>query len=339
METRKLQEVGGGTFTVSIPKGWARDHGLEGGMDLRLYTHHDGSLLVRSSDADGGCLDEVAIDVDADGPDAVRWAIRTAHAAGFETITIRSAEPFTDAERKAAQSTVRGLVGTDITAESDAAITVSHMLDASSVSVRQSVVQLQYVAIGLQRDAIDAFLDAADAHARVRDRADEARRSAEMITRHLSRSLVSHAELDALDVSRPELFVYYVTAECLETVVGRAVRIAALTERLPGPVPGPLASDLRSAAEGAELALDDAVTAIFDGDTTTARRSKERCADAVERIDEVERALFDGTAVESVPTAVALAGAIEQLRRMAACGRRVADAAARSTVRARNLDL
>ena len=32
METRKLQEVGGGTFTVLIPKGCATNPGFEGGM-------------------------------------------------------------------------------------------------------------------------------------------------------------------------------------------------------------------------------------------------------------------------------------------------------------------
>jgi len=46
METRKLQEVGGGTFTVSIPRAWAENNGFEVGMELQLYTHRDGSILV-----------------------------------------------------------------------------------------------------------------------------------------------------------------------------------------------------------------------------------------------------------------------------------------------------
>ena len=340
METRKLQEVGGGTFTVSIPKGWATTQGLEEGMDLRLYTHHDGSLLVRSSDADGGCLDEVTVDIDVDGPAAVRRTIRTAHAAGFETIVLHPAGSFTEAERKAAQATVRELVGTDIVAESETAITIGHLLDASSVSVRQSTVQLQSVAVSLHEDAIEAFLDADDdGHARIRGRADEARRSAEMITRHFSRSLVSHAELDVLDVSRPELFGYYATAERLETVGDRSVRVAGLAEELPEPVPESAAADVRSAADDIGHAVDDAVSALLGADTAKARRARERCDAAVERIDAVERTLFDGSSVESVPTAVALSSALDHLRRTAACGRTVADTAAQAAIRAENLDV
>jgi len=77
METRKLQEVGGGTFTVSIPRAWAENNGFEVGMELQLYTHRDGSILVRSSDTDINCLDEATIEAAGEGPN-------TAHAIGFE---------------------------------------------------------------------------------------------------------------------------------------------------------------------------------------------------------------------------------------------------------------
>ncbi|WP_058365713.1 AbrB/MazE/SpoVT family DNA-binding domain-containing protein [Haloparvum sedimenti] len=340
METRKLQEVGGGTFTVSIPKGWATNHGLEEGMELRLYTHHDGSLLVRSTEADLGCLTEATVTVDGGGGDAVRQAVRAAHAAGFETITLRATESFTDAERRAAQATVRELVGTDIAVESETEITVRHLLDASSVSVRQSIVQLQYVAVSLHGCAVAAFLEGdAGAHARVRDRADEARRSAEMIGRHFSRSLVSQTELDVLDVSRPELFGYYVAAERLETVVDRTVRIAGVAERLSRPVPESVAGEVRPAADSVGNAVDDAVTALLDGDMAKARSARERCEEAAARLDGVERSLYEGENVESVPMAVALSSTLDHLRRTAACGRAVTDTAVRATIRAENRDI
>lgn len=82
----------------------------------------------------------------------------------------------------------------------------------------------------------DVFVDALDAHERVHDRADEARRSAEMVTRHFSRSLVSYAELDALDTSRTELCTYYMIASCLETVADQTVRVATVGEKLTEPL-------------------------------------------------------------------------------------------------------
>jgi phosphate uptake regulator len=339
METRKLQEVGGGTFTVSIPKEWATDHGFEVGMELHLYTHRDGSILVRSSDADADCLDEATVDLAGVGTDAIERTVRTAHAAGFETITLHRAGAFSDAERKAVRSTVRDLVGTNILSESDAEITIRHLLDTSSVSVCQSVVQLQYVVASLLRDATESFVDAANTHTGVHDRADEARRSAEMVTRHFSRSLVSHAELDALGVSRPELFAYHAIARRLDTVTDQAVRIASAGERLSDPLPNETATDVRSAADDVASAVDDAVTAVFNGDKTKVREARNRCDDAVSTVEAVEQRLYDGSVSGSVSEAVALSNTLSCLRRTIDCGRLMADTAERDAIRADNIDI
>ncbi|WP_435074016.1 AbrB/MazE/SpoVT family DNA-binding domain-containing protein [Halorubrum sp. HHNYT27] len=339
METRKLQEVGGGTFTVSIPKGWAKRHGFEVGMELRLYTHRDGSILVRSSAADVDRLDEATIEIDADGgPEAVRRAVRTAHAVGFEIIRLRRAEAFSDADRRAARSAVRGLVGTNVFSESDAEITIRHLLDTSSVSVRQSVVQLRYAVVSLLRDATEALVDAADARSRVRDRADEARRSAEMVTRHFSRSLVSHAELDALGVSRPDLFAYHATARRLEAVADQAVRIAGAGEKLSEPLADESAADVRAVADDVALAVDDAVTAVLDGDGAATRWARERCDDAAEGIESIDGRLYDGAVPGPASAAVALSDALVRLDRATDCARSIAQTAAGAEVRDENVD-
>ncbi|WP_128905840.1 AbrB/MazE/SpoVT family DNA-binding domain-containing protein [Halorubrum amylolyticum] len=338
METRKLQEVGGSTFTVSIPKEWATDHGFEVGMELQLYTHRDGSILVRSSETDVGRLEEATVDVTDSGPAAVRHAVETAHGVGFETITLRKATAFTDAERRAVRSTTRELVGTNVLSESPAAITVRHLLDTSSVSVRQSLVQLRYVVVSLLRDSVEAFADGADARKRIDDRAGEARRSADMITRHFSRSLVSYAELDSLDISRAELFAYYATASRLDGIVDQALRIADITERAPDTLPGGTLETVRAVADDVAGAVDDGVTAVLNGDATEAQRAKRRCDDAAERIEAVEEELFDGSGTESVPAAVALSSALDALRVTATRGRRVADIALRTAIRAENVD-
>ena len=112
METRKLQQVGGGTFTVSIPKDWATEHALEAGAEVHLYTHSDGSVVVRSAERDGGRLDAVTLDVDArlDSADAdadadavpavtpapVVRLLRAAGTVGFESVTLTSESGFTD---------------------------------------------------------------------------------------------------------------------------------------------------------------------------------------------------------------------------------------------------
>lgn len=62
METRKVQLAGGSTYTVSLPKQWAEEHGVEAGAQLLVAPHDDGSLTVRVSDVRDGRTAARALD-------------------------------------------------------------------------------------------------------------------------------------------------------------------------------------------------------------------------------------------------------------------------------------
>ncbi|MFB6139701.1 MAG: AbrB/MazE/SpoVT family DNA-binding domain-containing protein [Halosimplex sp.] len=337
METRKLQQVGGGTYTVSIPKAWADEHRLEAGMELCLYTHRDGSIVLRAAERDGEALDAVTVEVPGEDPTLVERAIRSAHTAGFESVTLRPDGSFTRAQREAARSTVAGLVGTDLVVERDEEITVEHLLDATTVSVRQSVVRLQFTARSLHREAVEAFLAGdADAADRLVERGDEAARVARMVTRQFTRSLVSLGEVDRLGVPRPELFRYYVIARALGRVADQGVAIARLARRLEGPLPERVEAALGDASERALGAVDDATTAALED--AGAQRVDAVLGDhaaAVAAVEDADRALFDEWATElDGPTALAVGRALDRLGATADAGESVARVALRAAIRA-----
>jgi len=342
MQTRKLQQVGGGTYTVSIPKEWANDHQLEAGMELYLTTHSDDSIVVRAAEKDVDELATATVAVHGDEPALVERALQAAHAVGFETVTLEPAETFTDEQRRAARAVVRNLVGTDLLVTNETEITVQHLLDAANVSVRQSVVQLQFTALSIHRTATDALVAAdADAYERLRGRADEADRLFRMVGRHLSRSLVSLEEIDRLGVDRPTLFDYYVTARQLEGVARRGVGVARAARRLPEPLPDPVAENVREAAEAARTVVDDATTAVLDdADEELAAVAVDGHERAVADVEAVDAALFDEATAPfdgSTAATVALARALDHLTRTADRGAAVADVAARAAVRERNV--
>ncbi|WP_436925599.1 AbrB/MazE/SpoVT family DNA-binding domain-containing protein [Halosimplex amylolyticum] len=342
MKTRKLQQVGGGTYTVSIPKDWANEHRLEAGMELYLSTHIDDSIVLRTAEKDVDELGSATVVVDGEEPALVRRALRAAHAVGFETVTLEPADAFTDEQRRVAREVVRTLVGSDLLVESADEITVQHLLDAANVSVRQSVVQLQYTALSIHRTATDALVDAdAEAHERLQARADEADRLSRMVARHVSRSLVSLEEVDRLGLTRPTLFDYYVTARRLEEVSRHGVGVARAAERLPEPLPGPVAENVRDAAAAARGVVDDATTAVLDeGDDVRETGAAARYDDAVTDIEAVEEALFDEATApfdRSTAATVALARALDHLARTADAGAAVADVATRAAIRSKNV--
>jgi len=67
METRKVQLSGGTTYTVSLPKKWAQEHGIGSGSVLALHPSGDGSLLVEAT-TDRSCIDQgVTVDISTTG--------------------------------------------------------------------------------------------------------------------------------------------------------------------------------------------------------------------------------------------------------------------------------
>jgi len=362
MKTRKLQQVGGGTYTVSIPKEWADEHALQAGMELNLYTHSDGSIVVRTEARDGGDLASARIAVSGEATELVERALRAAHAVGFETVTLVPDGAFTGAQRRAARSVVRDLVGTDLLVERTEEITVQHLLDASTVSVRQSVVQLQFTALSVHREATAAVVEGDVQADRVRERGAEAERLARMVRRHAARSLTSFEELDRLGVSRTELFDYEATARALCRVADEAVHVAEAAEGLSRPLPEEVATAVRETAEGARTVVDEATTAVLDGpDAPAAHTALDRRDETVATVTAATDALFDASATPfdgavagatdggrvppadsgrdrptdgGVATAAAASRVLDTVRRTADCGGTIADVALQAAVRA-----
>lgn len=225
METRKIQKVGGSTFTVSVPKEWAREQGLETGESVRLYTHRDGSLIVRGTQTDGEGLGSVALSVTESSVDAVERSIQGAYEAGFERISLVAADGFTDEQRRAARTVGRRLVGTEVLDADGDQIVVRAMLDASAVSIRQSIDQAVSVVSTMQETVREKLTGDVDPTGQVNDRMTDVTRLVALIRRHYNRSLVAFGELDALGISRVPLSQYDRTANEIEEIATATIHL------------------------------------------------------------------------------------------------------------------
>jgi phosphate uptake regulator len=337
METRKLQEVGGGTYTVSIPKAWATARGLEAGTPVNLYTHEDGSIVVRSRERDSDDLEATRIEIE-DDPAAATRAIRAAQAVGFDRVTLASSEPFDAATCRSVRALARRFVGTDVVDENEdgRTLTVRNLLDADDVSIRQSVVQLQYVALDVHRQAVAAAVEPDEgASERLRERTVEAERLREMVVRHLNRSLVSLEEVDRLGTSRPELFDYYEAARELEAVAGDGVELARVADQLTGSMPEPVADELQSIAADTEQLVEDASNAVLGTqESSTAQRVLDGCDETRSDLDALEELLVRGeTAATTVTDAVCVVRTVDVLGRTLEHARTIAEVALRASMR------
>lgn len=217
-------------------------------------------------------------------------------------------------------------------------ITVQNLLDGADFSVRQSVVQLQYVAASSVRETASALVEAdAEAVDRIEERTTEADRLFDVLSRHFNRSLRSMEELDRLGISREALFDYYVTASQLEAVTDQSMEIARLIARLDEPIPSDVGEELVGMARTAATTIEDATTAVLEADSDRGHGALDQLEVVSSSIDDFDDHLFDADDPESIPpiaTRVATRTNVS-LSRVVECGRRIAEVAIRDEVRAR----
>lgn len=339
METRKLQRVGGGTYTVSIPKAWATEHGLEAGTNIHLYSHDDESIVIRSSERDGEAVAAIEVVVGREHPELVSSYLQAAYSSGYNTVTLRPESSFTAAHHRAARMAIRHLIGTELIVEGDDEITVKNLLDAADVSIRQSVVQLQFVALWIHEKSTSAFIDAeSGVFEQLEDRAEEAIRLHRMVTRHFNRAQVSFEELDHLGVSRSDLFDYYRLSHELKGVADLGVSIAEIADQLDEPFDAEAGVSIGAAANASRELVDAAASAMLD------KQGHNRAEELLERRDAAAKAL-DGQFYERLmkqtesdcPRFAHSLRLYDALLRTVGHGRRVADTAVSTGIRAEYL--
>ncbi|QOS13921.1 PhoU domain protein (plasmid) [Haloferax gibbonsii] len=347
METRKIQQVSNGTFTVSLPREWADGEGITAGTVVNLHTHLDGMLVVQAPECEDDSSMQFTVTVggsDADGADGgvdpaggdfLEQTLRAAYAAGSKQVVIEADGTFDAEQRQAVRRVARNLVGVTITEESDTAVTVRNVLDANEVSIRQSVRQLQFVAVSMHRDATAALTGAAplDGFAERDDRAD---RLFAMVDRHFTRGLDRLDEVDALGETRPELFRLHTAARELERVADQAERIAAVASAVPDPLPPAVADEVSELAELVPASLESAVQVALEGDDPDAAREALAARDRVcEGVADAERRLFEEVDADAN---YRFAHALHALERTAEHAGNVAEVGLRTAVRTRNMD-
>jgi phosphate uptake regulator len=332
METRKVQLSGGTTFTVSLPKAWACEHGIEAGSVLSLHPNGDGSLLVEAT-ADRTSADRTAtVDVSTDDADTVRRRIRAAHAVGVDSMQLVDRSGHPPERRQVVERTLVGLSGFELLRTGDTRIDLRNLIDAENVDVRKSTLRLRLVALAMQRDAVTAVVeDDADLAERVSRRDDEADKLFAMVTRHFRRSLSDLQEVEKLDESRDALFEYYYAARQFERVADHAEKIAEFARDPDAPVPGERADRFATLGEAARDVVDEAADALLTdanvAAATAALAARDRLTD---RLDEFDRELYGH---DDPGEAYVLGLLLDSLRRTAEYGANVARVALQQTTR------
>lgn len=326
METRKVQLSGGTTYTVSLPKTWAREHGIEAGSELSIHPNGDGSLLVETAGDRSTEPRSATVDVTTTDDRAVRQHVLALHAVGFDDVTLVDVDGHDEDRIRIVRETADELSGFELLEAGDTRIRLTNFIDAENVDVRKSALRLRLVMLAMHRDAVTAVAEDDPALAeRVVSRDAEADKLFAMVTRHYRRALTDLHEVEKLSYGRDDLFEYYYACRQFERVADHAVKTARFASDEHAAVPDGFRDRIADLGRRARTVVDEAADVVLaDADVEAAHAALARRDDVVSEIERLDRDLYDHDDGNEAHTAGLV---LDSLRRTAEYGTNVAGVA------------
>jgi phosphate uptake regulator len=324
METRKVQLSGGTTFTVSLPKPWAEEHGIEAGSVLSLRPNGDGTLLVEATSGRESAELSATLDVAGAGESAVRQRVLSLYAIGCESLTLTDVSGHDQSVRQIVEDTVSGLSGFELLETTEHRIRLTNLVDARNVDIRKISLRMRLVALAMQRDAVSAVTQGdEELAARVVSRDTEADKLFTMVTRHFRRALTDLQETEKLGQGRDTLFEWYYTCRQLERVADHAEKISNFTTDPEAPTPGLFTEEITEVGNRSRRIVDDAADVVLaGGDLDDAQAVVDDCAELVADIETLDRELYRHDACDE---AYVTGMILDSLRRTAEYGANIAN--------------
>ena len=135
MEFRKVQIIGGTTYTVSVPKQWAKNAGLRPNEEVMVVPRSTNELsIVLKRKAEKEPMIDVM--VDSKTSEEVLKLIVSYYIAGFSRIKVSSRKAEIDSESKSLiAKTTWKLMGLEVINEGKSEITLTSMLNHLALSI------------------------------------------------------------------------------------------------------------------------------------------------------------------------------------------------------------
>lgn len=329
-ESRRLQKIKGGSFTLSIPKWWAEKRQLRGG-DSIIVSEEDGSLRLYPEAKPPSKARAVMLQLE-DFPDirSLEYSLRTYYMQGAERISVASRGAITSEVKKRLRALRLEMTGLDIVEESAKHITFEVLIDPSRLPLETLIRSTSEFALRLLHDAVQAVLGEDRKLAEeVVERGADGLRQYRVIIRQISAATLNRSLAAALGIRDcRESVTFGLLARDLQRSIRHATSIATqlLGAKRIGTLRSPIRSLVSELAATAEEMQRGAVKAFLERDPDLTFRVIARMS----TVRDKERRLLTAIhhSVRDIDVALALGMVARDLRRIAGYAVAIADDAA-----------
>lgn len=226
MERRRIQLVGGSTYSVSLPKDWVRQNKLKEKDEITFEERTDRTLLVRPNAGLERKANEISLNL-AEFSQVIDQVIFSVYYQGIENITIFSKSDIGLDDKARIRKAISHMSGTEISYEDKQKIIIKVLLDKSKVNVNQVLQR-----IGLIMEQSVKNLAGSLNMNEIRVNENEINRLYQLTAKTVSLSLVDSKILESSGIEDiPLTLSYFLLAKKLENTGDSIKRLAKHLDR------------------------------------------------------------------------------------------------------------
>jgi phosphate uptake regulator len=235
METRKVQGTGGSSYTVTLPKEWAKAHGLRKNGLLWMAEQANGTLLL-SADTPQTFEERIRVMADLYGkPEHLFRVMIGAYIAGYSEIEVYSKSKITSTVREAVSRFLSGTIGLEILEENEKTVLIRDLLNPLEMPLYKAVKRMCFLTENIHEDAIKAALSG---NVKLADEIckedNEVDRLEWLIARQYNRVSRQPSLLAKIGIAHEEALFYLLAARAIERICDHAIIIARMSGKLKG---------------------------------------------------------------------------------------------------------
>jgi len=275
MQLRKLQEMGGATLLVSLPKEWTRRASLKKGSVVSLDEAADGGLLIYPPR--DGSEEHVGREITIAYPskfsnEGIPNEITAAYLLGYDLIKIAGREGISSRDRSRIISSIKLLIGLEVVEEDARTVTSQFLVDKMAVEPSKIFLRISTIVRAMIADTLRQLSSPEVSNFEsVAQRDDEVDRLHFLLVRLIRTAVREPLSASKFGLTAIDCLDYRVAASSLETAGDYAVELSNSVSKLMG-----IPSEVRRRVEEIKDLLDvlqaNAVRSFVQRDFRLAQR-------------------------------------------------------------------
>lgn len=270
MNSRSVQITGGGTYFVTLPKGWATEVGIHRGSEVTVVENQTGSLLLMPEDLK--TENKVCLSLQGKDPVWIERAIISCYVTGYDVIETNGSR-ISPEQRRAVRQTAQSLVGLEIMDETQNSIILHCLVSMRDFTGEATLRRIFAITQAMLNDSVSAFLARDTVLANdVVERDAEADRLTRVMSRELGLLLRDLLLEKEIGMSRLMFHEFHGAAKVLERIGDHAVRISRSVPGLEEPIEQAISSNIKRLEDDAEKIVSQSVEAFLNADLSLANK-------------------------------------------------------------------